>query len=75
MTDPNLEGLTIKEVTASFSMTINIGNYENMKPEISMTAEVSKGQDPHEVQKALSKYVRKEISETQKYIKGILEGK
>lgn len=75
MGDPLLDGIKVKTVTAGFSTTINIGNFENLKPEISMTAEVEDGQDPNEVQKSISKYVRKEINDVQKHIKSILEGK
>lgn len=73
MSDTSLAGIDVTEVTASFSATINIGNFENLKPEISITATVGEGQDPHEVQKTLSKYARAEVDEIKKYINKVLE--
>jgi hypothetical protein len=41
--------MQIKEVSASFAYTKNMGNYESMRAESTVTAQIEPGEEPGEV--------------------------
>ena len=41
------------EIKVSLAQTINLGNYENIRPEVSLTAQLEEGDDPVACSQAL----------------------
>jgi len=50
--------LQIKEVKATYSVTINLGNYESMKLEAGFTSACGDDEDPEAVYNALFQFAR-----------------
>jgi len=48
----------IKEIRAGMSETLNLGNYESVRPNYELTLVLEEGDDPGECSKALYKEVR-----------------
>lgn len=53
--------MQITEVRASWTETVNLGNYSNVKPSLSLTALVEEGEDPEEVRCALMQLCRASV--------------
>jgi len=53
----------VKEIRASYSATINLGNYENMKLEAGLTVTCPAGEDPEAVFKEAQELCRQMVEE------------
>lgn len=55
--------MIIKQMTVRLARTINLGHYENVKPEIEMVAELTLDDDPATAFEQLYETVRKKLAE------------
>lgn len=53
----------IKQITVEYAYTFNLGNYSNVKPTVTLTAELSEGDDPELVILDLQKQARLAVQE------------
>lgn len=55
--------MIIKQITQGIQCIINLGNYENVRYESTMTAEVEPGEDPTDVYNRLAELNRSNLSQ------------
>lgn len=62
--------MKIVKITYSLDSTINMGDYENYKPQVMAEAHLEEGDDPVEAMAELKKYVQTQLMEDVKKLRG-----